>query len=69
MPKRHSTIDKALACHTSGWGLNPDGTKDFFNSEKIISALFLSCTPNVCSLFLSQWLGVTLETGDLLQER
>ena len=29
MPKGHSTMDKALACHTGGQCLNPDETKDF----------------------------------------
>ena len=25
--KGHSTMDKALICHTGGWGSNPDTTK------------------------------------------
>ena len=33
---RHSALDKALACHTGGWGWNLDKTKeDFFCIEKI----------------------------------
>ena len=27
MPEGHSVMDKALAWHTGGWGLNPDMTK------------------------------------------
>ena len=69
--------DKALACHTGSRGLNTDTAKDFFNSEKIISAPILLGTfavrtfslPMAWSNSLSQWLGVTLEIGDLLWER
>ena len=43
-PEGHSAMDKALACHTSGQGLNTDTTKDFFNSQKIIIAPNLSDT-------------------------
>ena len=28
-PEGHSAMDKALACHAGGQGLNPDITKDF----------------------------------------
>ena len=27
--KGHGAMDKASVCHTSGWGSNPDMTKDF----------------------------------------
>ena len=60
-------MDKALACHTSGWGSIPDTTKDFVNSEKMISVPILLATPSR-ALSLSQWLVLTLETGDLLQK-
>ena len=36
---------------------------------KIFSAPILSGIPTTCTLSLSKWLRVTLETGDLLQER
>ena len=42
-------MDKALACNTGSQGLNPDTTKDFFNSEKLISAPVLLGTPTVCT--------------------
>ena len=61
-------MDEALACHTSSQGSNPYMTNDFCNSEKIIGAPILSGTlADALSLF--QWLGVTLEEGDLLPER
>ena len=46
-PKGHSAMDKALAC---GRGSNPDMTKDFFSSEKIISAPILLGTPAASTL-------------------
>ena len=42
---RNCTMDKALALHTGGQGSNPNTTKDFFSSEKIISAPIFSGTP------------------------
>ena len=29
LPEGHSAMNKALACHTGGWGSNLDMTKDF----------------------------------------
>ena len=46
MPEGHSTMDKALACHTGVWGLNPDTTK-------VDSAPILLGTPAMCTLSLS----------------
>ena len=57
----HGAMDKALACHAIGSDSNPVTTKDF-------SAPIILGTPSL-SLSLSQWLGVTLETGDLLRGR
>ena len=59
---------KPLACHTGRQCLNPYTAQDFLNSEKIISAPILSGTPPR-ALYLSQLIGVTLETGDWLRER
>ena len=41
MPEGHSAMDKALACHTGGWGSNPDMTKVYS---------ILSGTPAMCTL-------------------
>ena len=57
----------ALACRTGSRAFYLDTTKDFFNSDEIIGAPILSGTPPH-TLSLSQWLGVTMETGDLLWE-
>ena len=51
-PKGHNAIDKVLACHRGSRGLNPNWTKDFFNSKKITRAPFLTGTPAVCILSL-----------------
>ena len=40
MHEGHSTMDKALACHTSGRGLNPDTTIAY--SAPILSDISLS---------------------------
>ena len=39
-------MDKALACHTGGWGWNLDKTK-------VYSAPILSGTPVICTLSLT----------------
>ena len=46
-------MDKALACHTGGRGMNRDTTKDF-------SAPILSGTPAMCTLSLSLSLSLTM---------
>ena len=45
MPKGHSAMDKALACHTGGQCLKPGWNQRFFNSEKIIGAPIILYTP------------------------
>ena len=45
-------MDKALACNTHGPGSNLDTTKDFFNSEKLISTPIFSGTPEEFTLSL-----------------
>ena len=54
---------------TQGAGVQTMIRQRFFNSEKIISTPILSVNPALCTLSLSQWLGVTLETCDMLWER
>ena len=68
IPEGYSAMDEAVDCRTGGLGSNPNTNKDFFNSDKIISAPILSGTPYRMHS-LSQWLGVTLEPCDLLWEK
>ena len=57
----HSVRDKALACQADCPGSNLDTTEEF------VTTLLSSWIPPL--LELTQWLGVTLETVDMLWER
>ena len=55
--KGHSAMDDAQDFQTGGLGLNPDTTKDFFQSwTKLV--LPFSQVPSLHELCLSKWAGV-----------
>ena len=61
-------MDRALPSPTAA-GVRNQTRPKIFKFVKIISSCILEGTQALCSLSLSQWLGLTLETGDLLWER